>query len=234
MWKLLLLLALFCPIALAQTPAQLVGKYQMEVQDGDILVLRADGTASLAGDETRWSAQGNQLQVGPDVMTYAMQGDRLVLSMGGIQLVWRKLGGGSRSATKPRQKTLAETPARSEAAGGADPQDAQVRQVLMGNAWCSFSYNKVSGASSRSRVVFRPDGQLFVNSGGESYSSGYGGSYAGQSDATTAMRWRVAGQRLYVDAGEGAGFQDVGLSATRNSNGSLILHANGTEYSVCN
>jgi len=39
--------------------------------------------------------------------------------------------------------------------------------------------------------------------------------------------------RLFVDQGGGAGFQDVGLTATQNSNGHPILHSQGREYSMC-
>jgi len=47
------------------------------------------------------------------------------------------------------------------------------------------------------------------------------------------MRWLLQDQRLFVDAGDGAGMQDVGLTATRNSSGAIILRADGREYSMC-
>jgi hypothetical protein len=37
----------------------MVGKYQMEVQDGDIFDLRPDGTATLAGEVTRRTVKGS-------------------------------------------------------------------------------------------------------------------------------------------------------------------------------
>ena len=111
-------------------------------------------------------------------------------------------------------------------------QDEQARQLLMSSAWCSFTYNKTSGASNTRRAVFRPDGILQIGSGAESYSSGYGGTVAGQSRNASAMQWRLENMRLYVND-SGRGFQDVGLSATRNSNGSVILKADGKEYAMC-
>ncbi|MEI7704141.1 MAG: hypothetical protein WCK73_06045 [Deltaproteobacteria bacterium] len=113
-------------------------------------------------------------------------------------------------------------------------QDAQVRQILTSSAWCSFTYNKVSGTSTTRKVVFRRDGVMLMSGGAETYSSGQGGTYAGQSRKQDALRWKVESLRLYVDQGAGAGFQDVGLDATRNSNGAIILRADGREYAMCN
>lgn len=224
----------FC--AFAQQPRELVGRYQMEVAGGDMLELRADGSASLAGDTMRWSAKSGVLTLGQEVLPYRLQDGRLWISMGSVQLAWKRLGGSSATAT-PMERAASR--AQGKAAGGDVPaggsrEDEEARRILMSSAWCSFSYNQRSGASSTRRVVFRGDGVLAVGSGGETYSSGYGGTYAGQSSASQMMRWRVSGQRLYVDEGEGGGFQDVGLSAERNSSGYLILRADGREYSQCN
>jgi hypothetical protein len=115
-----------------------------------------------------------------------------------------------------------------------NPQDAQIRQVLTANAWCSFSYNKISGASHTRRVVFRPDGMLLTTGGGETYSSGSAGTVAGQSNSRQSARWKVYQQRVYADPLDGSGFQDLEVTATRNSNGYLILKSDGREYSMCN
>lgn len=228
-------IALLCLPAAAQVAKELVGRYQMEVPGGDILELRADGTANLAGEETKWSARGGSLSVGPDVMAYRLQGERLVIAMGAVQLAWRRIGAVAAAPT-PMERAAARAKAPQAATApqaSGNPQDEQSRQVLMGNAWCSFTYNKTSGTSTTRRVVFRPDGILAVGGGAETYSSGYGGAYAGQSSGSAAMRWRFENQRLLVDEGAGAGFQDAGLTASRNSNGYLILRADGREYSMC-
>ena len=130
--------------------------------------------------------------------------------------------------------TLIGVPAQAQQAqAGGGPQDQQARQLLTSRAWCSFTYNKVSGTSTTRRVVFRPDGVMLMNAGGETYSSGSGGTYAGQSNRAGAMRWQVQNLRLYIDAGDGVGFQDVGLNATRNSSGAVILSSLGREYAMC-
>jgi hypothetical protein len=115
-----------------------------------------------------------------------------------------------------------------------NPQDAQIRQVLTANAWCSFSYNKISGASHTRKVVFRTDGVLLTTGGGETYSSGSAGTFAGQSNSRQSARWKVYQQRVYADPMDGSGFQDLEVTASRNSNGSLILKSDGREYSMCN
>ena len=240
-----LALLLLAPTASsAQVAKELVGRYQMDVPGGDVLELRANGTATLAGDETRWSASGGQLTVGIDVMAYTLQGDRLMLTMGSAQLPWKRIGGTGKAAA-PMQSAAAEasapqppdrtTPATAAppAAVGGNPQDAQARQLLTGNAWCSMTYNQVSGTSTTRKVIFRPDGVMLVSGGGETYSSGAGGTYAGQSNTSSAMRWRVENLQLFVDQGAGAGFQDVGVAATRNPNGSVILKSLGREYMMC-
>jgi hypothetical protein len=120
-------------------------------------------------------------------------------------------------------------------APAASAQDEQARQLLMSTAWCSFSYrpgmNNGNGVSETSRVVFRPDGTLFMGTGSDSYYSNPSGSIAGQGAGQNVMRWRVQNLRLLVDAGQG--FQDIGLDAYKNSAGYPILKAQGKEYSMC-
>ncbi len=125
---------------------------------------------------------------------------------------------------------LAQAPAQNR----GNPQDAQARQILTSSAWCSFTYNKVSGTSTTRKVVFRPDGVMTINGGAETYSAGYGGIYAGQSSNGATMLWKIENLRLLIDQRNGAGFQDIGLSTSKNSNGYPILHADGREYSMCN
>lgn len=117
-------------------------------------------------------------------------------------------------------------------ASGSDV-DQEARQLLTSTAWCSFSYNNVSGTSNTSRVVFFPNGVMTINSGAETYSKGYAGTYAGQSQSGNTMKWKLENLRMYLDLGDGNGFQDIGLEATRNSSGYVILHAGGKEYSMC-
>ena len=243
----MLILLLCAPAAFsAQSAGQLAGKYQLDVQDGDIMELRPDGTAVMAGDKTTWAAAGGKLRIGADVMAYTFQGNRLILTMGSIPMAWKRIGAAvkekdaappAKNKAKPGQAAARGAgikPAREKEtpAAGGSAQDEQARQLLTGSAWCSFTYNKVSGTSTTRKVVFRPDGVMTINGGAETYSSGYGGTYSGQSASSGALRWKLENLRLYVD--QGGGFQDIGLNASRNSNGSVILQAEGREYSMCN
>ncbi len=228
-------------IAVAQVAADLVGKYQLDIAEGDILELRADSTAVMAGEETRWSVRGNMLTLGTDVMSYSLQGERLLLTIGGIKLSWKKIGGKTAALT-PMQKAAAK--AKADSAGrqtgerGATnhagrEKDIEARQLLTSTGWCSFSYNKNSGVTAKRKVYFLLDGVMTINSGSELYSSGNAGTYSSQSDNSGAMRWKFENLRVLIDQGQGGGYEDVGLTATRNSNGSIILHADGREYAMC-
>lgn len=219
--------------AQAQVVKQLIGKYQMEAVNGDVLELRASGSANLGGEEMRWSANGTTLRVGEDTMPYALQGGRLILSMGGLQISWRRMGGDAapQQAQTPSPALMPKGRPGDGGAATGNTQDQQARQILMQTAWCSFTYNKISGTSTTRKVVFRPDGVMTVNGGAETYSSGYGGTYSSQSNSGNSARWKFENLRLYLDGGNG--FQDIGMQATTNSNGSVILHADGREYSMC-
>jgi hypothetical protein len=224
-------LLIITSLSSAQTVSGLVGSYRMEVQGGDLLELRDNGTASMAGEETVWSARGNQLTIGSEVMQYKLQGDRLLLTIGTVKIAWKRIGGEVKGSSL-KKKPVPETQAR-QSGNGETNADREAKQLLTSTAWCSFSYNKSSGTSTTRKVVFRPDGVMTVNGGSETYSSGYGGTYAGQSNNGSAMKWKVENLRMYLDQGNGAGFQDIGLNATKNSNGYVILHAGGQEYSMC-
>ena len=104
-------------------------------------------------------------------------------------------------------------------------------ELLLSSAWCTFRYNKITGASTGRRVVFSPNGAYSVSSQSESYSSGRAGSVAGQSNASGGGRWRIQGGELFMS--EGGQFEHVETVLKRNSNGYPIIVADGTEYSQC-
>ena len=109
--------------------------------------------------------------------------------------------------------------------------DQEISSRLMQNAWCSFSYNQTTGYSHSKRAVFGGNGILRINSGAEGGSSGYGGSYYGQSSGGDSYRWSVKDSVLYLS--DGNSWDAHSLDSKRNSNGSLILIVDGKEWSVC-
>ncbi|MFM8552656.1 MAG: hypothetical protein ACKOCD_10200 [Nitrospiraceae bacterium] len=116
----------------------------------------------------------------------------------------------------------------------ADAQSAQLSQLLLSSAWCSFSYNKTTGASHQARVQFHPNGNWSAGSRGETYSNGPNGSVAGQHDGGGGGRWAVQqGQLFMSNPPETPSLTPVGLTIKHNSNGYPILMADGREYSQC-
>jgi hypothetical protein len=115
---------------------------------------------------------------------------------------------------------------------GAIAQTDRLSQFLMHNAWCSFSYNKNTGTSRQERVVFQPNGVVVQSGGAETYSSGYGGTVAGQSRGGKHGRWKVANETLHLSE-DGRNWTPQPLQITRNSNGYPIIKSEGKEYMVC-
>jgi hypothetical protein len=239
---------LFASLAHAQSAKELAGKYQMEIDQSSVMELRPDGTAVMADEQAKWAVKGNMLTIGPDTVPFRLEGNRLIMAMGpGMEIVWKRMGAPSKAS--PLQKAAAKAQAATESPetapapaakpgkGKGSAQDEQARQMLMSSAWCSFSYRSTgsngSGVTNTSRVVFRPDGTMVMGSGSENYSAGWGGAFASQGSNQTAWRWKVENLRLFVDTGNGAGFQDVNLQAYKNSAGYPILKAQGQEFSMC-
>jgi hypothetical protein len=142
----------------------------------------------------------------------------------------RQGGGGSPSSAS------AAAPAPARPANPMNPtapgQDGQISQFLMGNAWCGFTYNKVSGASHTERIVFQGNGIVASSSGSQTYSSGAYGSVAGQSAGGGQGRWKVQNTTLLLSR-DGINWEPQTVEVTRNSNGSPILKSGGKEYMVC-
>lgn len=104
--------------------------------------------------------------------------------------------------------------------------------LLLSSAWCTFKYNKITGYSNTTRVVFNRNGTYSKGSQAEGYSSGRGGSMASQQNSRAAGRWRVANGDLYISEGNGQ-LQPVRSVLKRNNNGYPTIVADGTEYSQC-
>jgi hypothetical protein len=105
-------------------------------------------------------------------------------------------------------------------------------ELLLSSAWCTFSYNKITGYSNTTQVKFNKNGTYSTGGRAEGSSSGKSGSYASQSDSRGNGRWKSAQGELYLSQGNG----ELGLVRTvvkRNSNGYPIILADGVEYSQC-
>ena len=137
-------------------------------------------------------------------------------------------GGTSAAATRV-QAAPGPGPGQAQAQAG---QDGQISAFLMGNAWCGFTYNKTTGASRSERVVFHPNGVIAQGSNAETYSSGAGGTVAGQSRGGNQGRWKVQNSMLLLSQ-DGMNWEPQQVQVTRNSNGSPILKSGGKEYMVC-
>jgi hypothetical protein len=212
----------------------LTGRYESELFGSALVMeLRADGVATMGGETARWRVSGDRLVVGDDTFRYAFDGKRLALTdAGGVVYAWRRVGGPA-AAGKPAGKAAPARPAPAGAApaGKGSPRDAQLRQLLLSSAWCSFRYNQHTGTTNQSRAVFRPDGTIARGTSDETYNSGASGTVAGQYRGGDVWRWAVQNERLLVDTGQG--LQDVNLQVKVNSAGNPILTADGTEYMRC-
>lgn len=117
-------------------------------------------------------------------------------------------------------------PVAGAAAGGIS------NQLLLSSAWCSFSYNQISGTSKTTRARFFANGTYSFGNQRESQSSGPYGSVYGQSGGGGGGRWQVKGGELYMSEGGGLP-EHVQTVLKRNSNGYPIIVADGVEYSQC-
>ncbi|MHB8880486.1 MAG: hypothetical protein ACYC69_03135 [Thermodesulfovibrionales bacterium] len=104
--------------------------------------------------------------------------------------------------------------------------------LLLSSAWCTFSYNKITGYSNSSRLRFSPNGTYSSGSRSEGYSSGRSGSMASQGDSGGDGSWKVVAGELYLSEGYGQ-LEPVQTVVKYNSNGYPVIVADGVEYSQC-
>jgi len=241
------LLALFSCSVLAQSYS---GTYVTQNQQGGavMLSLRQDAqkrvTGTLSGNGSTFQVQG---EIKPSGLVGTVTGNGATLFIAAelegkqLKLVLVEPGpGGKPNLNSARQLVMTRSGAAGAPAAKAAPaapaggsaQDAQVAQFLSGNAWCAFSYNQRTGSSSKERVVFRRDGIVVQQTGGESYNSGPNGSVAGQSWGGNQARWRTRNGQLELSQ-DGVNWAPQVLNVTRNSNGYPIINANGKEYMQC-
>ena len=104
-------------------------------------------------------------------------------------------------------------------------------RLLLSSAWCSFSYNKVSGTTKTTRAQFHANGTFSMGNQRESQSSGQYGSVYGQG-GSSGGRWQVRAGELYMGE-DGGPLEAVETVLKRNSNGYHIIVADGIEYMQC-
>ena len=244
----LVLAAALC--AAPKTDPKLVGPWLL----GEIVFVtfNADGTATMDDEQVKWTADGKTLKVtnsegATDTAGYKLEGETLTMSLAEVPLSLTR----GKKGVQPKKpvkdgtddpETMARVQAELEqraAAARAQAQQPQaasdpLSRLLLSSAWCSFSYNKVSGASRQSRVQFSADGRWSTGSRAETYNSGPNGTVWGQTDTSGGGQWQVRGGQLWMSE-KGGPLQPVpGFSLSQNSNGYPIIWADGREYSSCN
>ena len=179
--------------------------------------LKRDGTTEVNGIKYRYSANGSVITLagmdGTFNIPYQLKGETLVVLVNGQVQTFKCVVPGT-------------TPEVNASGGSGQLSE----QLLLSSAWCTFSYNKVTGYSNSTRYVFYPDGTYGTGSRGEGYSSGYGGTMASQHDSRTLGRWKVVNGVLYLGQ---TSLQPVQAYLKRSSNGPLTVVADGTEYVQC-
>ena len=235
-------------LLLAGKDPQIVGTWGL---DGEAFAtFSANGKGEMEGEPFSWSTDKGILTIVSDGETEQIgykvdpKNGQLAISMGGVPLVFQKIGKGAKagasSAGPGMDEALAEAMGGQPAKGGKTAAPAggkagndQLSQLLLSSAWCSFTYNKTTGYSNTTRVQFFPDGTYQVGARGEGYSSGYGGTMASQHDSGSSGRWQSKGGALWMSEGQGELGQIPGFRVTQNSNGSPIINADGKEYMLC-
>jgi hypothetical protein len=179
--------------------------------------LGKDGTTTINGVRYRYTSDAKVITlVGSDGIfrfPYQLKGEVLNVLINGAVQSYRCAAPGT-----PAPKTSAQA--------GSGLSD----ELMVSSAWCTFSYNKITGYSNTTRWVFSSNGTYSKGGRGEGYSSGYGGSMASQHDSREGGHWKVVDGELYL--GEGIP-QPVKATVKRNSSGYPIVVVNGEEYSQC-
>jgi hypothetical protein len=115
----------------------------------------------------------------------------------------------------------------------AQAKPAPLERLLLSGAWCSFSFNKITGYSNTTRYEFFANGTYRKGRRGEGGSSGPYGSIASQSQGAGGGRWAMQNGALFMSQGNDA-MQPVQTQAYTNSAGHPIIRGDGVEYSRCN
>lgn len=227
--------------------APIVGSWGLP--DGTVFAeFRADGTCwSRTDGPCTYTLAGDALTVTyatySTSLTATIAGDALTLDGGMLPITFVRVGGKGGKAGKAPSAPVNTTPPLTIAPPAALPtMDLRdpLAVLLLSSAWCTFSYNQTTGASSSTRTQFAKDGTFFVGARSEGYSSGAGGTMASQHDARATGRWLVNKGRLWLalpqenPALPQNALTQVAFTVKRNSNGApIIVGGDGTEYAQC-
>lgn len=227
-----MLITLVVSVALAAGPKadpRLVGTW---LAGGEpFITLAANGTGSMEDGKVKWSTEGSTLTITDDEgetdkVSFQVSGDVLTVSLNGMPMTLTRAG----SASK-KQNVQAEQPVVPQQKSA---RNDQLSQLLLSSAWCSFSYNKISGTTTQTRVQYFANGTWSAGGQRETYNSGPNGTVSGQTNNTNGGLWEVRNGQLWGSYGS-APLQPVQpFSVTRNSNGYPIINSLGVEYSMCN
>jgi hypothetical protein len=214
-------------VSTAWASQSLVGTWSLNGQP--YMALNKDGNGLMQSGSFTWEVQGKNLIISSggvtSILPYRLDGSVLTLQYQNIPYSLQRMGSAS---------TAGQNKSNMESGGNAKAQSDQLSKLLLSSAWCTFKYNKISGASSATRFQFFNNG-TYSNSGrSETYSSGSYGSMAGQHDSDGRGQWAVRSGHLYVsNPPEQPNLQPMPLTVTRNSSGYPILNSDGVEYSMC-
>ena len=194
----------------------------------------ANGSCVVAGEACTYKAHNDVLMITidgeSDEIPFAVTPTQLTLVEGDAPVVLARVGAPPPTTTPTLPTTNAPA---------LDVKDP-LAQLLLSSAWCSFSYNKNTGASSQSRIQYFNDGSWGVGARSEGYNSGANGTVSSQRDSSSSGRWSVSkGQFWFAYPPQQPGLPPpplfpVALKVTRNSNGyPIITSPDGNEYSMC-
>lgn len=213
-----------------------------------------DGANITITDDTG-DVERATFQVEGDSMTMTIGGIPVALRRAGAGVAVKKQSALSAKAAKANQQTDVEADKEAmeqaqawlaQQNGGQGRQQQQptqqqqrgagndqLSQLLVSSAWCSFTYNKISGASSSTRVQYFQNGTWSMGGQSETYNSGANGSVAGQYNSNNGGQWEVRNGQLWGSLGNGPLQLVQPFSVTRNSSGYPIINSMGKEYSSC-
>ena len=228
------------------------GKIKWSADGKNLVVTDDEGTA----DKATYTLDG-------DTLTLSMGGVPIPLTRAGAGVAVKKQGALAAQAAK-KANAMSDEEAEREAMAAAEewmrkngqaqqqqhqpqqpmqPMQPQARQagtdqlsqLLLSSSWCSFTYNKISGASNTTKVTFYANGQWGLGARGETYNSGANGSVYGQHDSSNGGQWAVQNGMLLMSSQAVPQLTPIpDFRVTQNSNGYPILFSMGKEYSRCN